>query len=328
MLLTIRISSWEEARRLVSYFSGEIFRGQERSDWGLSPSLERVANQFSHPKNTIPFSELKVVDEFRRRAHFYLDYTPPEHSLIDWLSLIQHHGGPTRLLDFSYSFFVASFFAVSQAVSDAAVWVIDKHALALNAHQIAYPEKYRGIESLDKFIDTVQYDNATMKKIFEESFLSDKPPQAVIPLDPLFLTPRLSIQQGVFLVPCAVTCDFQECLSSTLGSNANDFFKQDTIVLDSKGNSTDKILDLYANSKIMKIIIPKECHKAAIEDLWSMNINAATLFPGLDGFAKSLVYHFRGYEIDEEYSKRIFKRLAAILQAGKKLDLYTELEQQ
>lgn len=317
MALTIRISSWEGARRLANHFSGEIFRGQERADWDLSSSLERVANQFSHPKTVIPSSELKVINEFQRRSHFYMDHSPPADSIIDWLSIIQHHGGPTRLLDFSYSFYVASFFAVSQAVSDSAVWVIDKHALALKAHQIAYPEKYKQIEGWDEFVDTIQTDNAAMRNIFEDSFFSDNPPIAVVPLEPLFMTPRLSIQQGVFLVPCAVTCDFEECLLNTIDSNTNDSAMQDIIVLDSKKNTLDKILDLYANSKILKIIIPKEHHKAAIEDLWSMNINAATLFPGIDGFAKSLAYHFRRYEIDEEYSKRIFKRLSAILQARK-----------
>lgn len=324
MPLTIQISSWEEARRLANHFSGEIFRGQRKADWGLSHSLERIANQFSHPKDLIPSSEIKVVTEFQRRSHFYLDHTPPADSLIDWLSIIQHHGGPTRLLDFSYSFYVASFFAVSKAVSDAAVWVINRHALALKAHKIAYPEKYRQLkespmgekELWDKFVDTAKTDNDTMRNIFEESFFSDNPPRAVVPLEPLLMTPRLSIQQGVFLVPCAVTCDFQDCLFNILDSNTNDSSRQDIIVLDSKKNTINKILELYGTSEIIKIIIPREYHKAALEDLWSMNINAATLFPGLDGFAESLAYHFRQYERDEEHIKRIVKRYAAVIRAG------------
>jgi hypothetical protein len=39
---------------------------------------------------------------------------------------------------------------------------------------------------------------------------------------------------------------------------------------------------------IMKIVLPETCHGTALSDLRNMNITPATLFPGLDGFARSL----------------------------------------
>jgi hypothetical protein len=39
--------------------------------------------------------------------------------------LIQHHGGPTRLLDFTHSFYVAAFFALERATEDVAVWAVN-----------------------------------------------------------------------------------------------------------------------------------------------------------------------------------------------------------
>jgi hypothetical protein len=45
--------------------------------------------------------------------------------------------------------------------------------------------------------------------------------------------------------------------------------------------------------QIIKMVIPRKIHKEAIDDLKTMNITAATLFPGLDGFARSLYYQMR-----------------------------------
>ena len=50
----------------------------------------------------------------------------------------------------------------------------------------------------------------------------------------------------------------------------------------------EKFLEITAKHGIVKINLPKEIHNNAIHDLISMNIDHSTLFPGLDGFAKSL----------------------------------------
>ncbi|MEN8233206.1 MAG: hypothetical protein ABFR35_11105, partial [Thermodesulfobacteriota bacterium] len=44
---------------------------------------------------------------------------------------------------------------------------------------------------------------------------------------------------------------------------------------------------------VIKINLPINIHNTALLDLDSMNINAATLFPGLEGFARSLNKYLR-----------------------------------
>jgi len=38
---------------------------------------------------------------------------------------MQHHGAPTRLLDFSYSIYVAAYSAMESADGDSALWAVD-----------------------------------------------------------------------------------------------------------------------------------------------------------------------------------------------------------
>ena len=61
---------------------------------------------------------------FRRAYYQYAQHIPASESVIEWISLMQHHGAPTRLLDFTYSIYVAAYFALESADSDCAVWAV------------------------------------------------------------------------------------------------------------------------------------------------------------------------------------------------------------
>ena len=51
-----------------------------------------------------------------------------------------------------------------------------------------------------------------------------------------------------------------------------------------------RTLDIRSHP-LIKIILPEAVRNEAMESLYKMNITAATLFPGLDGFARSMKYH-------------------------------------
>ena len=64
--------------------------------------------------------EERTLRIFKRKAHHFLDRTPAEEEEFEWLALMQHHGAPTRLLDFTWSPYVAAFFALEYT------WDMDK----------------------------------------------------------------------------------------------------------------------------------------------------------------------------------------------------------
>jgi hypothetical protein len=114
---TITISDWSEALSLPEVKHGlSVFRGQCSVDWGLQTSLEREFERCNIAAEYYPHKERALLMEFRRRAHLYTKDLPEADDIVGWLALMQHHGAPTRLLDFSYSFYVACFLLSTQVV--------------------------------------------------------------------------------------------------------------------------------------------------------------------------------------------------------------------
>src|SRR5260370_5533064 len=110
-VLTLRLSDWHDARVLADELNSWTFGGQEDASWALSTSLHRAAVP-GRGSIMLTGAEEQIIEQFQRRAHHFLSDTPPLENLIDWMALIQHFGGTTRLLDFTKSFYVAAVFAV------------------------------------------------------------------------------------------------------------------------------------------------------------------------------------------------------------------------
>jgi FRG domain len=120
-----------------------MFRGTSKP-YPLQTSLERALQGADIALADGRDIERQMLQEFKRRAHFYVSPLPNEGDILGWLALMQHYGAPTRLLDWTYSFYVAAFFALSDAVSfplvarqPAIVWAIyrDAYKLAPQAPQ-------------------------------------------------------------------------------------------------------------------------------------------------------------------------------------------------
>ena len=80
--------------------------GQRDADWPLQTRLERVCSSFERAK--LKEAERHLLHQFQRRLHHYRVDVPALDDSLKWFALMQHHGAPTRLLDWTRSPYVAA----------------------------------------------------------------------------------------------------------------------------------------------------------------------------------------------------------------------------
>ena len=235
-----------------------VFRGQSDKNWKLTTSLERAVVKRRSDINV----EKEIIEKFQRTANIYVNNPPERSNKLAWLSLIQHYGGPTRLLDFTSSLYIASYFAVEDTTmkSDAAIWAVNLLTLEdyiKNKHGIKYDEDQLNSEILNKSI------GGKFNK------------QIVINLEPYQIEKRINAQKGTFLVPFDMTSSFEINLFKTFGVSTYHKNKVEPILID------DKILTYLSKISvvggIVKIIIPSDLREELLFWLYDMNINAEKL---------------------------------------------------
>jgi hypothetical protein len=282
-VVTLRLNNWRDARVLADELHGWTFRGQQDASWTLSTTLQRAA-QPGPSSIMLTGAEEQIIEQFQRRAHHFLPTPPPLENLIDWMALIQHFGGTTRLLDFTKSFYIAAFFAVERATTECAIWCVSHYDLILGL------ERFLKIDTIKSTLPhwQVLHRVATFAK---QRLKIDKPcfEKFVFEVQPFKLNERLVVQQGVFLCPLSVDVPFIDSLAATFDLAPTDFADSEIEEFKPLGS----VRELLEEVVVIKLLIPLAIQHDVIKDLWDMNVNAASLFPGLDGLARSLNYHLR-----------------------------------
>jgi hypothetical protein len=238
------------------------FRGEKYYEYPLRTSLARFFDRASYNGPKKLKVEKNLLREFERRYHHYSFSEPRVDSEIEWLSLMRHYGAPTGLLDFTYSIYVAAYFAVEDISEkeDGFIyginldWCQDAASKVINAHG-------RNGKWVTKPLSRKE-DEKTFKSLFFNSHQIDM----VVAMNPFLLNQRITTQLSVFICPGNVNKEFSENLKALDGC------------------------EQPANT--IKIKIPNKSRINILRSLFDMNINRASLFPGLDGFARSLgVFH-------------------------------------
>ena len=97
--------------RLEKYKNSDnIYRGQNNCVWELKPKIFRDDFIFKNKFNTLKEYEVWLLEQFKRKALPYIKRIPEND--WEWISLAQHYGLATRLLDWSSNPLVALFFAI------------------------------------------------------------------------------------------------------------------------------------------------------------------------------------------------------------------------
>lgn len=202
-----------------------VFRGVVNSDYQLIPSIGRLpalADEESERNR-----EQYLLEQFKMKSALRLHCQPSNN--WEWLSLAQHYGLPTRLLDWSKSPLIALYFATAHTaeelysnkeLSDCAVYGLISHICIESDYHI---EPFDIQQTLEFYAPSI--------------------------------SERVVNQSGLFTVH----------------------------------HTPRKAFD---TEKLHKFVIPGSLKQTIQEKLGLLGINESTIYPGLDGIAKSLKTEF------------------------------------
>lgn len=239
----VRIAEWDAFGRYIDGRDGWAFRGQRDASWPILSSLSRRLRASGADTDSWSEREERAIRIFRRKAHIYLPDRSALNDTLRCLAMMQHHGAPTRLLDFTWSPYVAAFFALESSVTDAAVWAINSTALGSFAYGPDFPPAQRPPSPV---------------QVLREVGVRRR--DAVAMGEPYWKNRRLIAQSGTFAFPLDITRPVDEILSGRKGV-------------------------------VAKLVLRgRDLRRRAMRELYMMNITHATLFPDLDGLARSLAF--------------------------------------
>lgn len=167
------VTDWETLASLADIYktSNWIFRGVEDEAYELTPKIGRPDTSRDIITGDGGYSadfETRCLERFKREARPHIAIEPSE-SELDWLSIAQHYGLPTRLLDWTESPLIAAYFALKAGGAVGSVYKKAKNAAVY------------GVEC---------------PKIIEK--LPAEASDDVTAYFPRHLTPRITAQRGLF----------------------------------------------------------------------------------------------------------------------------------
>ena len=254
----VRVSSWSELQsrlyedswqpNLKRFRSPFAFRGLSNAAYIPESTLTRMGGEYGR-------REQSLLRNFRKYAH---RNATQRDSLWNWIALAQHHGLPTRLLDWSFSPFVALHFATVNRAdwhSDAMVWCVDcvkiKNHLPTKLQRLLKREDsdVLTVEMLDEVSPTLAALEALSKKPFLAFF------------EPPSLDDRIINQAALLSVSSRADLSVSRWL--------------------------------YEHKELFhRILIPAKLKQEIRDKLDQANINERILFPGLDGLSLWLTRYY------------------------------------
>ena len=235
---TLFAESWNP--NLGRFRSKEAYRGLSSADYSLETTLMRLGGEYDK-------LERHLLRNFRKYAHRNM---VEKDSIWHWLTLAQHHGLPTRMLDWTYSPFAALHFTtanIDKFNEDGVVWAVN----------YAHTQKHLPANLSNKLdqeganIFTVELLSESIKSLEGFDALGDD--DFAIFVEPPSIDDRIVNQHALF-----------------------------SIMPNPKGR-IDNLLEKHQIGR--KIIIPSHLKWEIRDKLDQINITERVLFPGLDGLS-------------------------------------------
>jgi hypothetical protein len=254
----IRVTSWQELNEVLfkdawseplgRFRSPFAFRGLSCADYNLKTSLIRLGGVYDQ-------LEPVILRSFQKYA--YRDASPGG-SVWNWLAVAQHHGLPTRLLDWSSSPYIGLHFATAEVEKfdqDGVVWCLNiikiREWMPDRVRQVLQ-EEYARVFTVD-MLGRIASSLVEFDRLMPDPF--------VIMMEPPSMDDRIVNQAALF----------------SLMSNPN------------------ATLDEWLADKgelFHRIVIPASFKWEVRDKLDTLNMNERMLFPGLDGLSQYLKRYY------------------------------------
>lgn len=254
MIQTSVIEKFENIISIGTTLSMNWFRGHSRICRELTPGIYREPYSFDLYRQFNNDVEFQFAEDFKRRAPSVISNPPSIDNHLEWLLLMQHHGVPTRLLDWSESILVATFFAiVSDNNEDGELWTF--LPWKLNESHGFYGLPSNRNNKLQFLAHEIFHNNP--EELKEEYKLKEKPQIPMAFLPPL-RHPRMNSQFSCFTIH-------------------------------PKPQNGCSIPEIIQDGKfLMRYIIPGKLKSKFKNNLTALGITHSSIFPDLEGLAKTI----------------------------------------
>lgn len=265
MIKEIEVWSVEELTKAVNSLPNHyIYRGHANADWRLESALERIVGDDWSAETASRFESFSF-SKFESKFHLYDRENLSPRSKLAWLSIMQHYGVPTRLLDFTESPYVALYFALEayshRSNCDFAIFALDYTSIMdrsiqyIASKDAGFKETRASVlenqdEIFEEIVDRFAYDIAWIT-------------------EPKEVNARLDRQAGSFLLSGNRGLRIEEVLRSSI----------------------------YEGVQLYKYTIPRTLYTGLFSLLRKMNITSKSLYGDLDGLARSLRMEMQVYSV-------------------------------
>ena len=228
--------------------SDYVYRGLDVASWGLQTSLQRLGNHYADVETPL----------MRNFIKYSIDRDLASETFLYKLAFAQHHGLPTRVLDWSTAPKVALHFAVGDENhfdKDGVIWAVNVVAI-----RNLLPKELDDILRLHRAVlfSVDMFDNSMTLELFTDAHRSDS---FVLFFEPPSLDHRIVNQAAILSIMPIATLDHRE------------FFENHPAIF-------------------RRIIVRKELKWQIRDKLDQDQINERMLFPGEDGTARWLKRYY------------------------------------
>ncbi|MBV9181168.1 MAG: FRG domain-containing protein [Acidobacteria bacterium] len=266
----VRVRNWQELQsrlyhgawqdELQRFRSPFVFRGVANATHSLETTLTRLGHGYER-------RERSLLRNFRKYAHRSAVNVD---SLWNWMALAQHHGLPTRLLDWTFSPYVALHFATASAdhwSAAAAIWCVN--CLKIKRHLPAILRQ--ALKDEDSDVLTIEMLDRAAPTLTQLENLSRSPFIAFF--EPPSLDERIVNQSALFSVMSKASASVTAWLSAH-------------------------------SDLIHRIIVPPQLKGEVRDKLDQANINERVLLPGLDGLTQWLTRYYSPRKMGDGVANR------------------------